>query len=247
MSGPPLSSPAMSNPVVSLVRQCPDLQFQSTRLDKPLYLRNKFYDKTLNSQYYYSNILRFPVPWRSALWLYNTSWLDQNLSRRFLKQLTVSAESTRFERLFHIGITRLVKLNFLKTIKLKWNRTENNAIVDIRHRPRSGALLCWVTLRRPRCPTRVASTSPVPLWANMTPSRKLEVHETSQKKRMAEPRPQATYRDNNRTFGFQMCSRTCRHADTDALMALLCTPTGCKGPNCLSSRTSIYVSSVLIV
>ena len=29
------------------------------------------------------------------------------------KQLTVSAETTRFERLFHMGITRLVKLNFI--------------------------------------------------------------------------------------------------------------------------------------
>ena len=44
-------------------------------LDRPLYLRNKLYDKTLKSQNYYSNILQFPVPWRSALWLYNTSWL----------------------------------------------------------------------------------------------------------------------------------------------------------------------------
>ena len=77
-------------------------------LDRPLYLRNKLYDKTLKSQNYYSNILRFPVTWTSALWLYNTSWLDQNLSKRFLKQLTVSAETTWFERLFHIGITRLV-------------------------------------------------------------------------------------------------------------------------------------------
>ena len=86
-------------------------------LDRPLYLRNKLYDKTLKSQNYYSNILQFPVPWRSALWLglYNTSRLDQNLSKRFLKQLTVSAETTWFERLFHIGITRLVKLNFLKS------------------------------------------------------------------------------------------------------------------------------------
>ena len=33
------------------------------------YLRNKLYDKTLKSQNYYSNILWFPVPWRSALWL----------------------------------------------------------------------------------------------------------------------------------------------------------------------------------
>jgi len=47
-------------------------------LDRPLYLRNKLYDKTLKSQNYYSNILRFPVPWRSAVWLYNTSLLDQN-------------------------------------------------------------------------------------------------------------------------------------------------------------------------
>jgi len=56
-----------------------------------------------------------PLPWRSALWLYNTSWLDQNLSKRFLKQLTVSAETTWYERLFQMGITRLVKLNFLKS------------------------------------------------------------------------------------------------------------------------------------
>jgi len=41
-------------------------------LDRPLYLRNKLYDKTLKSQNYYSNIWRFLVPWRSALWLYNT-------------------------------------------------------------------------------------------------------------------------------------------------------------------------------
>ena len=83
--------------------------------NRPLYLRNKLYDKTLKSQNYYSNILRFPVPRRSALWLglYNTSWLDQNLSKRFLKQLTVSTETTLFQRLFHIGITTLVKLNFL--------------------------------------------------------------------------------------------------------------------------------------
>ena len=40
-------------------------------------------------------------------------WLAQNLSKRFLKHLTVSAETTWFERLFHISITRLVKLNFL--------------------------------------------------------------------------------------------------------------------------------------
>ena len=84
-------------------------------LDRPLYLRNRLYDKTLKSRNYYSNILRFPVTWRSALWLCNTSWLDQNLSKRFLKRLTVSAETTWFERLFHIGITRLVKLNFLKS------------------------------------------------------------------------------------------------------------------------------------
>jgi len=31
-------------------------------LDRPLYLRNKLYDKTLKSQNYSSNILRFPVP-----------------------------------------------------------------------------------------------------------------------------------------------------------------------------------------
>ena len=31
------------------------------------------------------------MPWRSALWLYNISWLDQDWSKRFLKQLTVSA------------------------------------------------------------------------------------------------------------------------------------------------------------
>jgi len=56
-------------------------------LDMPLYLRKKLYDKTLKSENlgYYSNILRFPASWRSALWLYNTSWLDQNLSKRFLK------------------------------------------------------------------------------------------------------------------------------------------------------------------
>ena len=42
-------------------------------LDRPLYLRNKLYDKTLQSQNYYANILRFPVPWRSGLWLYNTT------------------------------------------------------------------------------------------------------------------------------------------------------------------------------
>jgi len=54
-------------------------------------MRNKLYDKTVKSQIYYSNVWQFPVPWRSALWLYNTSWLDQNLSKRFLKQLTVSA------------------------------------------------------------------------------------------------------------------------------------------------------------
>jgi len=60
--------------------------------DSPLHLRNKLYDKNLKSQNYYFNILRFPVPWRFALWLYSTSWLDQNLSKRFLKQLTVSAE-----------------------------------------------------------------------------------------------------------------------------------------------------------
>ena len=47
--------------------------------------------------------------------LHNTAWLDQNLSKRFLKQFTVSAETTWFERLFYIGITRLVKLNFLKS------------------------------------------------------------------------------------------------------------------------------------
>jgi len=85
-------------------------------LDRPLYLRNKLYDKNFKSQNYYSNIPRFPVPWRSALWLYNTSWLDQNFrSKRFLKQLTVSAETTWFEELFHIGVTRLVKLNFLQS------------------------------------------------------------------------------------------------------------------------------------
>ena len=39
-------------------------------LDRPVYVRNKLYDKTLKSQNYYSNILRFPVPRRSALWLY---------------------------------------------------------------------------------------------------------------------------------------------------------------------------------
>ena len=33
-------------------------------LDRPLYLRNKLYDKTLKSQNYYFNILRFPVQWR---------------------------------------------------------------------------------------------------------------------------------------------------------------------------------------
>ena len=66
--------------------------------NRPLYLRNKLYDKTLKSQNYYSNILRFPVPRRSALWLYNTSWLDQYLSKRFLKQLTVSEKTTWFER-----------------------------------------------------------------------------------------------------------------------------------------------------
>jgi len=27
------------------------------------------------------------MPWRSALWLYNTSWLDQNSTKQFLKQL----------------------------------------------------------------------------------------------------------------------------------------------------------------
>jgi len=41
----------------------------------------------------------------ALLWLisitYSTSWLDQNLSKLFLKQLTVSAESTWFERLLH--------------------------------------------------------------------------------------------------------------------------------------------------
>jgi len=66
-------------------------------LDRPLYLRNKLYDKTLKSQNYYSNILQFAVPCRSALWLNNTSWLDQNLSKPFLKQLIVSAETTWFE------------------------------------------------------------------------------------------------------------------------------------------------------
>ena len=81
-------------------------------LDRPLYLRNKIYNKTFKSQNYYSNILQFPVPWRSALWLYSTSWLDQDLSKRFL---TVSAETTWFERLFHMGIPRLVKLNFFKS------------------------------------------------------------------------------------------------------------------------------------
>jgi len=75
--------------------------------------RNKVFHKTLKSQNYYSNIavLRFPVPWRFALWLYNTAWLDQNLSKRFLKQLTVSAQTTWSERLFRMGITRLEKLN----------------------------------------------------------------------------------------------------------------------------------------
>ena len=38
-------------------------------LDRPLYLRNKLYDKTLKLQNYYSNILRFPVPSRSASWI----------------------------------------------------------------------------------------------------------------------------------------------------------------------------------
>ena len=47
-------------------------------LDRPLYLRHKLYDRTLKSQNYYSNILRFPV-------------------------FTVSAETTWFERLFHVG------------------------------------------------------------------------------------------------------------------------------------------------
>ena len=83
-------------------------------LDRPLYLRNKLYDETLKSQNYYSIILRFAVPWRSALWLCNTSWLDQNLYKPFLKQLTVSAGTTWFESLFH-GYSRLLKLNFLKS------------------------------------------------------------------------------------------------------------------------------------
>ena len=38
---------------------------------------------------------------------------SQNLSERFLKQLTVSVETAWFERLFHMCITRFVKLNFL--------------------------------------------------------------------------------------------------------------------------------------
>jgi len=34
-------------------------------LDRPLYLRNKLYDKTVKSQNYYSNILRFTLGARS--------------------------------------------------------------------------------------------------------------------------------------------------------------------------------------
>jgi len=58
-------------------------------LDRPLYLRNKLYDKTLKSHNYYSNILWFPVPWRSALWLYSTSWLDQNCHEGVISIVTV--------------------------------------------------------------------------------------------------------------------------------------------------------------
>jgi len=36
-------------------------------LDRPLYLRNKFYHKTLKSQNYYSNIVLFPVPKLTAI------------------------------------------------------------------------------------------------------------------------------------------------------------------------------------
>jgi len=38
---------------------------------RPLYLRNKLYDKILKSQNYYSNILRFPVPWRCLVVIQN--------------------------------------------------------------------------------------------------------------------------------------------------------------------------------
>ena len=83
-------------------------------LDRPLYLRNKNL-KILNHKITTLIYCGFRVV-VCALWLYNTSWLDQNFrSKRFLKQLTVSAETTWFERLFHIGIARLVELNFLKS------------------------------------------------------------------------------------------------------------------------------------
>jgi len=107
-----ISGPKISIPIFLLRRPRPTqtlryitssshhIEETDAGLDRPLYLRNKCSDKTLK---------------RSALWLYNTSWLDQNLSKRFLKQLTVSAETIWFERLFHMGITRLVKLNFLKS------------------------------------------------------------------------------------------------------------------------------------
>ena len=57
------------------------IQETDAGLDRPLYVRNKLYDKPLKSQN--SNILRFPVPWRSALWLYNTSWLTRTCLNGF--------------------------------------------------------------------------------------------------------------------------------------------------------------------
>jgi len=47
----------------------------------------------INTQDNQTAILRFLMPWRYALLSYNTSWSDQNLSKRFLKVLTVSAET----------------------------------------------------------------------------------------------------------------------------------------------------------
>jgi len=70
-----------------------------------LYPRNNTKIQVYNTQNSYIIILRFPMLWNSA---YNTSWLDQNLSRRCLKVLSIGRNN--MIRLENVAIANALQL-----------------------------------------------------------------------------------------------------------------------------------------
>ena len=63
--------------------------------------------------------LLLPIPKNGALKLYTTSWLDQNLSNRVLKQLSDSASTTKdgneFHKLTTLSVKKYFLISYLKT------------------------------------------------------------------------------------------------------------------------------------